>query len=661
MSKLAKALTAAAGNAAGESLYVEDVFSTYLYEGTGAAHTITNGIDLSGEGGLVWIKTRNTGTSAWHSLSDTERGAGYILRSDLTNAQNFDAAEFTSFNSNGFTVGNDTQTNGSGRTYASWTFRKAEKFFDVVTWTGNGVAGREISHNLGSVPGMIIVKVLDYTGVESRTSWNVYHKSTPTGFLNLNLTSSLNTTDMKSKFGDNINAVAPTDSVFTVGADYSVNHANGYTYVAYLFASDAGGFGDDGTENIIKCGSYTGTGSIGLQVDLGFEPQWVLLKAASRSSPWALVDNMRGFLGQNTQVLQANSSSDEFTTGLYNTGSIQCNATGFSVETNDNSSNGSGDTYIYIAIRRPMKTPESGTEVFALQDPGYPVDSNGLAFTSNFPVDLALLKERTNSTDGWYTMSRMQGSGNFMKTNSTAAESSGVTYGTFDHNTGWYSTASASMSWMFKRATGFFDVVAYTGNGVAGRTVAHNLGVAPELVIIKQRNASGEDWKVGVNFTATNNQERALNQPDSLVTLDYTSYGVFNGQPTAANITLNSSTAVNASSSTYIAYLFATLAGVSKVGSYTGTGSNVDVDCGFSAGARFILIKRTDSTGDWYVYDSVRGIVAGNDPYLLLNSTAGEVTNTDYIDPLASGFTVTSSAPAALNASGGTYIFLAIA
>ncbi|MDB4416865.1 hypothetical protein N9277_01220, partial [bacterium] len=118
---------------------------------------------------------------------------------------------------------------------------------------------------------------------------------------------------------------------------------------------------------------------------------------------------------------------------------------------------------------------------------------------------------------------------------------------------------------------------------------------------------------------------------------------------------------VNATGDTYIAYLFATLAGVSKVGSYTGTGSNVDVDCGFSAGARFILIKRTDSTGDWYVWDSVRGIVAGNDPYLLLNSTSAEVTSTDYIDPLASGFTVTSSAPAALNASGGNYIFLAIA
>jgi hypothetical protein len=112
---------------------------------------------------------------------------------------------------------------------------------------------------------------------------------------------------------------------------------------------------------------------------------------------------------------------------------------------------------------------------------------------------------------------------------------------------------------------------------------------------------------------------------------------------------------------TYVAYLFATCPGVSKVGSYTGTGTTQTINCGFTAGARFVLIKRTDSTGDWYVWDSARGIVAGNDPYLLLNSTAAEVTNTDYVDTAATGFEITSTAPAAINASGGTFIFLAIA
>ena len=107
--------------------------------------------------------------------------------------------------------------------------------------------------------------------------------------------------------------------------------------------------------------------------------------------------------------------------------------------------------------------------------------------------------------------------------------------------------------------------------------------------------------------------------------------------------------------------LFASQPGVSKVGSYSGTGSNIDVDCGFAAGARFILIKRTDSTGDWYVWDSMRGITYGNDPYLNLNNANTEVTDTDYIGPLNAGFTVTSNAPAELNEDGGTYLFLAIA
>jgi len=110
-----------------------------------------------------------------------------------------------------------------------------------------------------------------------------------------------------------------------------------------------------------------------------------------------------------------------------------------------------------------------------------------------------------------------------------------------------------------------------------------------------------------------------------------------------------------------IAYLFASVNGISKIGTYTGTGNDLDVNCGFTNGARFVLVKRTDSSGDWYMWDSLRGIVAGNDPYLLINQQAAQVTNQDYIDPLSSGFTITSSAPAALNNSGGTYIFYAIA
>jgi hypothetical protein len=208
---------------------------------------------------------------------------------------------------------------------------------------------------------------------------------------------------------------------------------------------------------------------------------------------------------------------------------------------------------------------------------------------------------------------------------------------------------------MFKRATGFFDVVAYTGTGVA-RTVNHNLAAVPDLMIFKQRDIGGY-WMV---YPVQLGNKYLVLQLTNAVANGFT--GLWNNaSPTASTFPLGTGGDCNQNGGTYVAYLFATLAGVSKVGSYTGTGADLNVDCGFSAGARFILIKRTDSTGDWYVWDSERGIAAGNDPYLLLNSTAAEVTSTDYIDPLSSGFTVTSSAPAALNASGGTYIFLSIA
>ena len=130
--------------------------------------------------------------------------------------------------------------------------------------------------------------------------------------------------------------------------------------------------------------------------------------------------------------------------------------------------------------------------------------------------------------------------------------------------------------------------------------------------------------------------------------------------PTSSVFSLGSNLEVNYSGSTYVAYLFATCAGVSKVGSYTGTGTTLQIDCGFTSGARFVLIKRS-GTGDWYVWDSARGIVSGNDPYLLLNSTAAETTGTDYIDTYSAGFEISSTAPAAINANGGTYIYLAIA
>jgi hypothetical protein len=314
-----------------------------------------------------------------------------------------------------------------------------------------------------------------------------------------------------------------------------------------------------------------------------------------------------------------------------------------------------------------MKTPESGTEVFSPNSYSGNSTADRTLVSSNSPVDLGIVK-KFNGNGDWLWSDRLRGAGQTLYSNYTQAESvdNPPVYITgFDLEDGMevgsHLAVNASgnnyISYMFTRATGFFDVVAYTGDGT-NKVISHNLGVAPELIITKPRSnptSSTTDWIVYA-APLTNSNFLYLNTDSAAV-----GAALYPSEPTADNYTVLGSARIGDSGGTNISYLFATLAGVSKVGSYTGTGSNVDVDCGFSAGARFILIKRSDSTGDWYVWDSERGIVAGNDPYVLINSQSGEVTSTDYIDPLNAGFTVTSSAPAALNASGGSYIFLAIA
>jgi hypothetical protein len=131
--------------------------------------------------------------------------------------------------------------------------------------------------------------------------------------------------------------------------------------------------------------------------------------------------------------------------------------------------------------------------------------------------------------------------------------------------------------------------------------------------------------------------------------------------PTSSVFTVGTDTDTNASGSTYVAYLFATCAGVSKVGTYTGNGTTQTINCGFTGGARFVLIKRTDATGDWYVYDTARGMTVMTDPYLRMNSTGAEVATLGSVTTVSTGFALNSAILAAINVSGGTYIFLAIA
>ncbi len=281
----------------------------------------TNGIDLSTKGGMVWIKSRSDATNNF--LFDTARGSQKEINSNTTDAEVSLPYSLGPFNTNGFTIGNATGIGVGAATYASWTFRKQAKFFDVVTYTGNGVSGRTISHNLGSAPGCIIIKSTSTAG----EYWAVYHRSIgATKYLWLQDTIAASTSSTYW------NDTSPTSSVFSVGNDGSVN-GNGKTYVAYLFAHDAGGFGATGTDNVISCGSFTSSGSDIATIDLGYEPQLVIMKASSTTGHWWMADNMRGFTVSGEQYLLANSSGAEASgtnIRLTNTGFYQSNATAWS-------------------------------------------------------------------------------------------------------------------------------------------------------------------------------------------------------------------------------------------------------------------------------------------------------------------------------------------
>lgn len=632
-------------------VYVDDVFNTYLYEASAKTRTIENGIDLSGQDGLVWSKSRSNSEN--NVLIDTVRGGTKLLYSNSTNSESEASAPIT-FSSTGYSISGNGAGNSDTFTYSSWTFRKAPGFFDVVTYTGNGVSGNTISHNLGSVPGFVIIKNLDETN-----AWNCWHRSVTSPNANWwqnYLT--LNTTNASASWTTGLIS-EPTSSSFQVGTGGGVNNS-GINYVAYLFAHDDQRFGTNRDESIIKCGSFTTDGSGDATVDLGFEPQWILTKLSSTGN-WGINDNMRGMPGGKS------TAGSPYAQGLFtnlnnaegNWDAVSPFATGFNVL--GSGVLGTNTTGIYIAIRRPHKPPSSGTDVLAI-DTRSVASANTPSYISNFPVDLAIRKIVDSASAHTEFISRLTSKASLF-TDTTEDSATNYTDG-LGYNNGWLTSASSdadAYSWMFRRFPGFFDVVTYKGNAVSGREINHNLGVAPELIMTKKRNigtATGF-WRIYAEPIFGVDGFDIFRADDSNANSNNSVYG--STAPTATSFYVGSGGSINEDGDDHVAFLFASLNGISKIGKYDGTGQAINVDCGFTSGARFVLIKRADDTGHWILWDKVRGINSADEPYVQLSALGVQSTGNDYIDPLDEGFTITSSAPTEINENGGTYIFLAIA
>jgi len=213
-------------------------------------------------------------------------------------------------------------------------------------------------------------------------------------------------------------------------------------------------------------------------------------------------------------------------------------------------------------------------------------------------------------------------------------------------------TNGADMGWLWRRAPGFMDVVAYEGDAQSGRRIPHSLGVEPEMMWIKNRTAQS-NWAVYSKTHPTGvlnlDEHYAVNLSTQSWDNDTPTSEVFPVAPLTGWYT-------NDASASYIAYLFASVPGISKVGSYTGNGSEVEVDCGFTTGARWLLVKRVDSTGDWYFTSNP------NDFKVLAKLNTAEIPSnymSTYND-IPAGFRVTQTS-SDLCVDGAEYIFYAIA
>ena len=647
--------------------YVDDIFSPTVWIGDGNSNRdIVNGIDISTEGGMVWIKRRNEDRD--HSLFDTIRGAGKMLSINDNTSEDNETNTLTQFNTNGFRLNADNYVNSSSNTYCSFTFRKCPKFFSMATWSGNATSGRQIAHDLGVVPGAIIVKCYSSNGHAHAMYHRKAHASQPEKYF-----IPVDTGTGATLYQHAWNNTAPTSTHFTLGNNADFN-GSGKDYVAWIFAhnnSDGDFGGQSGADgDVIKCDSYTGNGSSTNSVNVGFEPQFIMLhkqEGGYEQAPIYVYDCIRGIVsGGNDPYIQAAFNSAEVT----NSNRLKVTATGFTLETSNAAVNENGTEYLYTCIRRPDgyvgKPADAGTDVFDIE-----FGSGGSAnpaFIGGFPVDFGISRElyQSGTTNpagaGNYTGVRLTGQ-TWLATHDNSSEQTGVTDWVFDSNTGWAKNYPNNyISWMWKRHTGF-DVVTYVGDrtGTNGaQTVKHSLAGVPEMYIVKNRDRGYPyHWYVyhkGMNGgTQPERWVMELNQTSAEST--NASHPFWNNTaPTSTEFSLGNHNRVNNTGDDFIAVLFRSIEGISKLGSYDGDSSNnISLTLGFTP--RLLIIKSSTNSTGWVVMDSLRDSYAKQ---LQLNSTAAQNTDSNYlIVSMNSTTTVLEPNKPDTSASGEKYIYYA--
>lgn len=297
-------------------LRAQDVFKALPYTGNATNRTISTGFDLSEAGSLVWGSPRNgTYDQFWSSN-------GMEYSPNVTEANVY--ADFYGPRpvAGGISLRGSGPYNENAVPYMSWSFKRRARFFTSVLYTGNGTSGRTVAHDLGVEPGLVVIKRVD-----AATNTVARHRSITAGHyiqVNGNAASVADTTRFNA---------APSTTQFTLGASTDVN-ANGAPYIAYLFAHEPG---------LIHCGAVT-PASGAATVALGWEPQFLLIKANAASSNWNVVDTARGWGTGSPKTIYLNGGGTEYNS---NSGATPT-STGFTL------SGLANVPHLFMAIRKDL-------------------------------------------------------------------------------------------------------------------------------------------------------------------------------------------------------------------------------------------------------------------------------------------------------------------
>ena len=330
-----------------------DYFNTVLYTGNGSTQSIT-GIGFQPD--WVWIKNRS-GTDI-HALYDSVRGANKNLRSDDTAAEGSQSTGLTSFDSDGFAVGDTGSVNTSSNNFVSWNWLASNTTasnsngsitstvsanttagFSIVSFTGTA-SNATVGHGLGVAPDCIITK-----SRVNAENWGFYHQSLGGGKqLELNTTAAVKTSSAY------YNDTSPTSTVFSIGTADSTN--DNQNMIAYCFAEKKG---------YSKIGQYEGNANVdGTFVYTGFLPAWVMVKNIDATENWIIFDNKRPGYNLTDALLKPSLNNAESTSGV----KFDLVSNGFKARVSDAEGN-SSNTFIYMAFAEHPFVSSTGTPVTA--------------------------------------------------------------------------------------------------------------------------------------------------------------------------------------------------------------------------------------------------------------------------------------------------------